>query len=131
MTETSPTAIATDLLAQLEAAWNAGDGAAYGAPFASDADFVDIRGDHHRGAAAIGGGHQAVLDSIYRGSTTTYRVDGARHLAPACVLAHATATLDAPGGPLAGRHTSTVTAVLVQGDAGWRIAAFHNTLVTS
>ena len=56
--------IAAALLRQLEDAWNAGDGAAFGAPFAEDADFVDIRGDHHRGRAAIAQGHRAIFDTV-------------------------------------------------------------------
>ena len=39
-----PTEIAETIVKRLEDAWNAGDGAAFGAPFAPDADFVDIRG---------------------------------------------------------------------------------------
>lgn len=39
------------------------------------------------------------------------------------------ATLDAPSGPLQGRHTSRITAVIVGVGGGWQIFAFHNTLV--
>ena len=35
--------------AQLEEAWNAGNGASFGAVFAEDADFVTIRGELHQG----------------------------------------------------------------------------------
>ena len=37
-----------DLVSELEKAWNAADGAAFGRPFAEDADFVNIRGEHFR-----------------------------------------------------------------------------------
>jgi hypothetical protein len=37
--------------------------------------------------------------------------------------------LEAPSGPLAGEHRSLFTMVLVKVPKGWRIAAFHNTLI--
>lgn len=122
-------AVAEEVVGRLERAWNAGDGAAFGAPFTDDADFVAIRGDHHRSREAIARGHQAIFDTIYRGSTIRHQVTRARTLADDVILAHSTQTLDAPGGPLVGTHESTSTLVLVRGADGWRIAAFHNTLV--
>jgi hypothetical protein len=38
--------IVSGLVAELEKAWNAGDGRAFARPFAEDADFVNIRGHH-------------------------------------------------------------------------------------
>ncbi len=57
--------IAGALARQLQDAWNAADGAAFGKPFAPDADFVTIRGELHSGPA-IAAGHQAIFDTIYR-----------------------------------------------------------------
>ena len=127
--DTTTAAIATAALEQLERAWNQADGAAFGAAFAEDADFVDIRGDHHQGRAAIAHGHQAIFDSIYAGSTVRYELDAAREVVPGCIVAVGSATLDAPGGPLQGIHHSRSTlAITEQGDR-WAVAAFHNTLV--
>ena len=69
--------VAGRVLARLGEAWNAGDGTAFGEPFAA----------HGR--------------------------------------------LQAPTGPLAGEHASTLTLVLVrlEPEAEWQIAAFQNTLV--
>ena len=129
-TTCDPTTIATARFAEIEDAWNRADGPAFGAEFADDTDFVDIRGAHHRGdGAAIGFGHQAIFDSIYAGSTVRYHVDVARTIAPGTVLAVATSTLDAPSGPLQGVHHSRITAVLVEQDGRWAITAFHNTVV--
>jgi hypothetical protein len=36
--------------------------------------------------------------------------------------------LDAPQGPLAGRHGARFSLVLTREPGGWQIAAFHNTL---
>ena len=115
----------------LEGAWNSGDGAGFGEPFADDADFVDIRGTRHHGKGAIAGGHQAILASIYRGSTVRYGVVDQAVVTDGCLLGIVEATLEAPEGPLAGVSRSTITAVMTRTDAGWKIRAFHNTLVAT
>lgn len=128
MTSADPTTIATTILQQLERAWNDADGAAFGAPFADESDFVDIRGGHHRGKAEIAHGHQAIFDSIYAGSSVRFRLDVARPVAGG-ILAVATSTLDAPGGPLQGIHNARFTMVIAEQGDDWRVASFHNTLV--
>jgi uncharacterized protein (TIGR02246 family) len=123
-------AIAQTIMQRLELAWNRADGAAFGEPFSTDADFVAIRGDLHAGRDAIAAGHQQILGTVYAGSTVRYQVLHARQLDGRVILAHARATLSAPGGPLAGEHASTITAVLVEHGGEYEIAAFHNTLIT-
>jgi len=121
---------ASDILAALAKAWNAGDGAAFGAPFTQDAVFVDIRGSRHRSRPAISAGHQGILGSIYRGSTVRYAVESVDQPATDVAVVHAAATLDAPTGPLAGVNRSNLTLVLVRsGDDGWAVSTFHNTLL--
>ena len=61
-----PRTTAETLIKRLQDAWNAADGAAFGAPFAPDADFVTIRGELHSGEA-IAAGHQQIFDTIYAG----------------------------------------------------------------
>ena len=102
----------------LEAAWNAGDGEAFAAPFANDADFVTIRGEHFRGRPAIGAGHAAIFKTIYAGSTNHLSVEAARLLRPDVALVHVHSRLDAPRGPLAGRHGARFTPGADEG-AGW------------
>ena len=116
------------IVTKLESAWNAGDGPAFGEPFASDADFVTIRAEHFRGREAIANGHSAIFRTIYAGSSNRLTVDSLRLLRPGVALVHVTAVLDVPSGPLAGRHTALFSAVLTQGSSGWEIASFHNTL---
>ena len=131
MTTTDATAVAGDFYAELEKAWNAADGAAFGAPFADGSWFVDIRGTRHVGGALeIGASHQGIFDTIYKDSEVRYELTEARPLADDVILATAVATLRAPGGPLAGEHHAVSTTVLVRNDAGWRATSFHNTLVT-
>ena len=123
-------AIAQTIMQRLEQAWNRADGAAFGEPFSAGADFVAIRGDLHTGRDAIAAGHQQLFDTIYAGSTARYQVLQARQLDDGVILAHARCSLNAPGGPLAGEHASTITVVLARYDDEYEITAFHNTLVT-
>jgi uncharacterized protein (TIGR02246 family) len=118
--------------AALEDAWNAADGEAFGSHFSEVTDFVNIQRQHFHGCTAvIAAGHEAIFDTIYRGSTVRYHVDRARQLAPGCVLVHASSTLDAPVGPLRGTNQSKMTVVLVEEGGEWKATAFHNTLVAN
>jgi uncharacterized protein (TIGR02246 family) len=118
------------MLARLQDAWNRGDGAAFGAPFTDDASFVNIRGELHVGAAAIGAGHAGIFAGIYAGSTNRMELVEARPAGDA-VVATSRHTLEVPAGPLAGTHQATSTSVLAQRDGEWRMVASHNTLVVS
>ena len=116
------------IVSRLEAAWNAMDGAAFAAPFASDADFVNIRAEHHQGRPAIAAGHAAIFRTIYAGSSVHFTLESARLLRPETALLHVRSVLDAPQGPLAGQHRACFSLVCTHEAEGWEIAAFHNTL---
>ena len=118
-----------DLVKRLETAWNTGDSAGFAAPFADDADFVNVMGMHARGRPAIAGGNEHILRTIYAGSVNAYTVDSVRLLRPDVALAHVRAHLRVPGGPMAGEHDAIFSFVATRGDAGWRIDSFHNTFV--
>ena len=60
--------MALEVLAHLEAAWNAGDGTAFGDRYTADASFVTVRGEHILGREAIGAGHAGIFSTIYAGS---------------------------------------------------------------
>jgi uncharacterized protein (TIGR02246 family) len=115
------------IVRRLEAAWNAMDPEAFASPFQEDADFVNIVGEHARGRDAIVAGHRAIFRDFYADSTTELSVMGMRLLRPGVALAHVHSTLDAPKGPLAGRHTAVFSMVLTEDQGRWTIAAFHNT----
>lgn len=120
--------IGRDILQELEAAWNEASGERFGRPFSADAEFVDIRGEHHRGQEAIARGHQGIFDTIYLGSRVRFQLLQARNLAESIVLLHSAAELEVPSGPLAGRLRSIQSLVLRHEDTGWKVASFHNTL---
>ena len=117
-----------EIVRDLEVAWNAGDGTAYAAPFAGNADFVTIRAEHIHGREAIAAGHAAIFRTVYAGSKNRCTVESSRLLAPTVALVHVRAALDVPAGPLAGHHAARFSAVFVHESSGWQIAAFHNTL---
>lgn len=118
------------VLKQLEDAWNGANGQAFGAPFAEDAEFVNIRGEHHTGRTPIAMGHQAIFDSIYKDSVNKYEAVVAKQLADDVLYVLAHSTLNSPTGPLAGEHEAYFSVVLSRrGGSDWQIAAFHNTLV--
>jgi len=119
--------IANDVIGKLERAWNAGDGTAWGALFAEDADFVTVRGDYFRTRKAIAEGHQAIFSTIYKGSVNQYELLRARRLGEGLILAHARAKLSVPGGPMAGDYQALFSMVLAREDSGWLVTSFHNT----
>jgi uncharacterized protein (TIGR02246 family) len=121
--------LVSEIISELEKAWNAADGAGFARTFAENADFVNIRGEYFRTREAIARGHQVIFDTIYKDSKVHYQRIGMRVLAAGVLLAHVKSTLSAPSGPLAGEHNSVFTIVVVQDQEVWRIAAFHNTLV--
>ena len=118
----------SEIVAKLEKAWNAADGAGFAQYFAEDADFVNIRADYFHTREVIAQGHQGIFDTIYKGSVVRYQMARVRELSPKVLLAHVHATLKVPTGPLAGELNSLFSMVLVQ-NGDWRIASFQNTLV--
>ena len=117
------------LAARLESAWNAGDSQAFSAPFAEDADFVNVMGMHAHGREAIDAGHAHIFRTIYAGSTVRYQVATARLLRPDVGLVHVNAILTVPAGPMAGTFDALYSMVLTRESGEWRIASFHNTFV--
>ncbi len=121
--------IAKELIGRLERAWNEADGRAFGEPFIVDADFVDVRGEYHQGQDAIASGHQAIFDSVYKGSSIDYELMQAKELIDGVIVAHSTGVLRVPSGPLAGERSAVQSLVLVREGGEWKIAGFHNTFV--
>ena len=119
-----PTTVARAVLEDLETAWNAADGDAFGAVYTPDASFVNIRGEHIVGREGIAAGHA--------GSVNRMELVRATELADGVVLAVSANTLDVPAGPLAGRHQAMSTSIIVRpADGSWSVVSTHNTLVTA
>lgn len=75
-------------------------------------------GEHLRGRSAIAAGHAEIFRTIYAGSTNHYTIEGARLLGPEVALVHVHALMDAPHGPLAGRHGARFSLVLTKQPGG-------------
>src|SRR5215510_5200797 len=69
-------------------AWNAGDGAAFAAPFTDDADFVAWEGTHLKGRQEIASFTQRVFDTVVTGSRLEGEVTFVRLLSPALAVMH-------------------------------------------
>ncbi|MER7864700.1 DUF4440 domain-containing protein [Amycolatopsis sp. WAC 04197] len=113
-----------EIITALERAWNAGDGEAWAANFAEDADFVDVVGRIQRGRATIARESQNIFDTIYRGSTLRIRQVSSRPLGGGFDLVHTATVLTIPAGPLAGEARAVQTKLVRDG----LIVAFHNTI---
>ena len=120
-------AAAQTIAAALTTAWNTADGKAFAAQFTADADFVNIFAMHGVGRDAIAQAHQAIFDTIYKGSSNLFTVKAVRALNDDIAIAHIGARLQVPSGPLAGELSALATAVIVRDGDAWRIVAFHNT----
>ncbi|MFJ8083589.1 SgcJ/EcaC family oxidoreductase [Streptomyces sp. NPDC096205] len=127
---TGTTTAAADIRALLDssaAAWNRGDGIAYGAHFTDDATDVTYVGTVYRGGPEIGRAHQDLFDSFLKGTTLTLEILDLRLLGPD------TAVVVTCGGVHKGRRPgrpdkrATYTVVRTPRDGRWRIAAVQKT----
>jgi uncharacterized protein (TIGR02246 family) len=119
------------VLDALAGAWNRGDGAAFGACFTPDADYIDVTGTHTVGGPAIGRLHQFLFDGPLRGSrleesgtTIAATVD---FLAPDVALVIRGGATRLQGQATAPDDRQSInTTVLVKRAAAWQIRAFQN-----
>ncbi|AYN43697.1 SgcJ/EcaC family oxidoreductase [Streptomyces dangxiongensis] len=116
-----------DLLEESRAAWNRGDGTAYGRCFARDASDVTFAGTVYRGGGEIGRAHQALFTGFLKGTELTLDITDIRFYGPdtAVVVTRGDVGKGRPGrlGKLA-----TYTVVRDRDSAGgWLIAAVQKT----
>ncbi|GAA0329477.1 SgcJ/EcaC family oxidoreductase [Actinoallomurus spadix] len=119
------TAAVTAVLDRLTAAWNAGDGAAYGAEFTADATYITYVGTLYVGGAEIGAAHQALFESFLKGTRLTSEIVDVRFTGPdtAVVITRGDVHKGRPG-----RLHKIQTYTLVRQESGdWKVAAFQNT----
>jgi uncharacterized protein (TIGR02246 family) len=115
---------------QLEAAWNAADGAAFASPFTEGADFVHILGGYYAGRSAIEAGHRMIFGTIYKGSTVRYSVEKIRFLRQdvALIFLRQHLQFSEAGQPRELEARPTIVAEKVEDT--WRIAALQNTRIS-
>ena len=120
------------LFSELAARWNQGDGAAFGALFTDDADYIDVIGTHMHGAAAIGRAHQQMFATFFKGSVLEYMDEDAdvQFIAPDVALViHRGATRLAGQATAPYDRQSINTNLLLERDGVWRVRAFRNSRI--
>ena len=112
---------------QVEDAWNAHDGKAFAAPFATDADYVVVNGMMLKGREAIEAGHTQIFTTIYKESHNVGTVKSIRFLRPDVAIVHVEWNLEFKAGGEARKGHAMNTMVMAKEGGKWSIAAFHNT----
>lgn len=114
----------------LEDGWNAGDSAKFASPFASDADYVIVNGQHIRTRAVIDFGHKQIFGAIYKGSKNKHTIKQVRLLKPDVAIVHVEWNL-VYGEKLENKARAMNSIVAIKKDGKWEIAAFHNTPIAN
>lgn len=116
-----------EIVKSIQQAWNAGDGKAFAAPFAEDADYVVVNGMHVKGRAAIDMGHQQIFDTFYKGSNIMLTLENVRFVRPDVAIVHVQGRLMFQVGGNTQESDARSTSVVTKNNEGWSIAAFQNT----
>jgi len=115
------------IVQQVQDAWNAHDGKAFAAPFATDADYVVVNGMYIKGREAIEQGHTQIFSTIYKESKNAATVKSVRFLRPDVAVAHVEWNLEFRAGGETRKAQAMNTMVLTKEGGRWGIAAFQNT----
>jgi len=119
-------AIRQIVVQQIQDAWNAKDGRAFAAPFAPDADYVNVLGRYSTGRDVIEKEHTALFSTIHKESHNLRAVQSIRFLRPDVAVVHVEGRLwTRPGGEPRGHNINLM--VMTKDDGKWSIAAFQNT----
>jgi uncharacterized protein (TIGR02246 family) len=114
-----------EVVASREAAWNAGDTAAYGQLLTEDADIVSATGRPARGREALLKLYAEQHANVYAGVRTNTSVSQVRMLAPGVALADVDYRLE--GGKVDAIRKGVMALILRKDAAGrWRIAAIRS-----
>lgn len=119
------------IVQQMQDGWNAGDGKAFAAPFAADADYVIVNGMKIKGRDEIEQSHQRIFNTVYKGSHNEGTVKSLRFLRSDLALMHVEWHLRyyAEGQPLDRKALGTLVVAKAKGQ--WSIAAFQNTYINT
>lgn len=118
-----------EVVAAVEAGWNAGDGSRFAAPFAEDADYVIVDGRYINGRQTIAQGHQQIFDTIYRNTSNVASVQHIRLLGDDVAVVHVEWQLTFRQDLAV--HKSLSTMVMAKANGTWSITAFQNTPIVS
>jgi uncharacterized protein (TIGR02246 family) len=117
------------IVQQVQDGWNAHDGRAFAAPFATDADYVIVNGMKIKGREEIEKGHTQIFTTIYKDSHNVGTVKSVRFLRPDVAVVHVEWNLEFSMGGEKRKAQAINTMILTKDNGKWSIAAFHNTPV--
>ncbi len=117
------------IVQQVQDAWNAHDGKAFAAPFATDADYVVVNGNKIKGREEIEKGHTQIFTTIYKDSHNVGTVKSIRFLRPDVAVVHVEWNLEWSMGGEKKKSTAMNTMIMTKDSGKWSIATFHNTPV--
>ncbi len=117
------------IVKQVEDGWNAHDGKAFAAPFATDADYVVVNGMHAKGREEIEKGHTAIFTTFYKDSHNVATVKSVRFLRPDVAVAHVEWNLEFKVNGETKKGHAMNTMVVTKDGGKWSIAAFQNTAI--
>ena len=122
----------TELLAGQDAAWNAGDAAAFGASCAASIVFTNVVGMFSVGLAPFVAQHEFIFSTIYRGSTLRQELVHLTMVRPDVAivdtLSRVTGFGELPPGAQAidGALRTRIEQVMTLEAGRWVVASFHN-----
>jgi uncharacterized protein (TIGR02246 family) len=117
------------IVKSVETGWNAHDGRAFAAPFASDADYIIVNGMHIKGRDAIDKGHAGIFATIYKDSRNAATIKSLRFLRPDVAVVHVEWNLEFKANGETKKARAMNTMIMTKENGKWNIAAFHNTPV--
>ncbi|MFC4909103.1 SgcJ/EcaC family oxidoreductase [Actinomadura gamaensis] len=116
----------SSVLDRLTAAWDAGNGAAYGAEFTADATYITYVGTLYQGADEIGHAHQVLFDSFLKGTRLASETLSVRMTGPDSALV-ITRGATYKGDDRPAKLDKVQTYAMVREGGAWKVAAFQNT----
>jgi uncharacterized protein (TIGR02246 family) len=119
-----------ELVYQLESSWNAGDGDAFASLFAEDADVIHILGGTYNGREAFRASLHMLFGTIYKGSTSHYRVQKIKFLRPDIAIVFMRQHLEFGEGAAVDELDARPTIVAEKIDDKWRIVALQVTRIS-
>ena len=108
-------------------AWNAGDAAAFAAPFTDEANFVAFEGTHLKGRREIASFHQRIFDTVVKGTRVQGEVKFVRLLNAVLGVMHSVVRVTLQGQTEASpSRDSMQLTVVAKRDGKWRSEGLMN-----
>lgn len=116
-----------EMHAEMIAAWNRGNAAAFAASFAPDADFIAFEGTQLKGRSQIAQFHQMLFETSVRNSTLEGGVHFVRFLRPDIAVIHAWSSSSLPNERNAASSRDSLQLCIATRHGGyWQFDALQN-----